>query len=201
MQKLVVVHEGNQKDVLEKLSEKSHLGFDTETTGRAIYDKPFSLAISDEDISYYFNFYSGEDHLGGVAPVVLLPSVVSPLFSKPSITWYAHNAKFDLMMLQKVGLSTQFRFKCTQIRERLIFNTHFKYSLEATAKRYGLEKSKDVIEYIKKHKLYKKLYMGDREMEKVPQFHLVPFDIMCDYAGLDSWLALQIGLKQNEKFV
>lgn len=186
-------------DVVRYLRIQKNLGVDTETTGKSFSDRLFSLAIATIDRSFYFNFYAEEDHMGRKAPVVLHKCMLDALPWEGR--YFAHNAKFDMLMLMKETIIPT--FECTMINERLLRNDYMnmsEYSLAKTAARYGLAKDMTIDAYIKEHKLYRRELFEGTEMDKVPEFYKVPFKLLTSYACLDARLALEIGLKQDEKF-
>jgi molybdate-binding protein len=87
------------------------------------------------------------------------------------------------------------------VTERIIRNDYDSYTLEETAKRYGLQKDMTVDGYIRANGLYmKREFMGE-VIEKVPMYYKVPFKMLTRYAGMDAKLHLEIGLKQNERLI
>jgi len=181
MKTVIEVNQSNMASVVETLSAGVK-GFDTETTGVGYYDRPFLLTIAKGEETFYFDL-----------SVVIPPQDV--LLGKN----YSHNAKFDAIMLSQVGLTMPQSIHCTMVAERLIRNDRLPgdYSLDKTAKRYGLEKDNRVDEYIKALGLYE-VRQVDEKTEKVPQFHKVPKELMKEYACQDAWLHLQIGLLQED---
>jgi DNA polymerase III epsilon subunit-like protein len=195
-----IVTPSDLKYVVNHLGQQSVVGFDTETTGIGMSDRLFSFAIATKEETFYFNFHSGEDHLGCKSPVVLDKEIIKGLPWKG--LHYAHNAKFDLCMLRK-EMPRSVEFECTMVNERILrndFPSMSSYSLENTAKRYGLSKDMTIDAYIKEHSLYDIVKFNGEDMDKVPRFYKVPFEKLAAYAGLDARLALEIGLKQDEKF-
>jgi DNA polymerase I-like protein with 3'-5' exonuclease and polymerase domains len=176
--------------VLQSLGKRTRLGLDTETYGLAELDRLFAIIISDEQESYYFNFAAGPDHLGGEIPscMVLSMDELRPhffaLFGNPQITWYIHNAKFDMQKLLLEGFLIAGAVHCTMAMERLLDNTAFSLALDVVAPKYGFQKSSAVDSYRKKHRV---------------SFHEVPFAIMSDYGLQDGRLAFDIGQRQERE--
>ncbi len=167
---------------------------DTETTGLRAYhdDRIFSIIIADEEKSYYFNFQQYQDLAEDwVLPREWIP-FLKPVFSNPDSLWYMTNAKFDMAMLAREGVHVAGEVHCTEALGRVERNDEFKYGLDATAKRLGLEKSEAVKEYIKKHKLYDK--------DKNPLYYKVPFNVIVPYGELDAKLTRLVGIHQREVF-
>lgn len=178
--KITEVNKSNISSVVEALVfGVGPMGFDTETTGTEYQDLPFVLTIARGERVFYFDL---TEHRPDI------PDLECPM--------YSHNAKFDLMMLEKVGMNFVKNPKCTMVAERLLCNDRLPkdYSLDATAKRYGHEKDNRVEAYIKSHGLYEMRPTG-----KKPRFDRVPRDLMKEYATQDAWLHLQIGMKQSEQ--
>ena len=180
MKQITQVSKENLNSVVEVIRNVTPCGFDTETTGASFCDLPFLLTVAST---------CGEGFYFDLAEL--------PKFTLWCDRWYSHNAKFDLQMLRKVGVEIVGDVRCTMVAERLLKNDRLPqdYSLEATAKRYGMEKDRRVDEYIKAHGLYEK-----RHGVRHPRFDLVPRDLMLDYATKDAWLHLQIGMKQDGRF-
>jgi hypothetical protein len=180
MKTVIEVTQSNLAFVVEALvSGVGPMGFDTETTGKEYHDLPFVLTIASGDTVYYFDL-----------------SKHRPVIPDLACVMYSHNAKFDLMMLEKLGMTFVRNPRCTMVAERLLCNDRLPkdYSLGATAKRYGMEKDNRVDAYIKAHGLYEVRPTG-----KAPRFDRVPRDLMKEYATQDAWIHLQIGMKQNEQ--
>jgi DNA polymerase I-like protein with 3'-5' exonuclease and polymerase domains len=173
----------NFSDAYLQLSEQNHLGFDTETTGNAFEDVPFCLTLATYAQAYYFDIRDGFPGLG-------------LLLNNPNITFYGFNAKFDTQMLMKKEFIPPARIHDVYIIERLLRNDQLSYSLKNVARKYGYAKSDGVERYIKENDLYQIRKYDGRVMEKVPEYHKVPEEIIMPYAGQDAWLHLQIGLRQ-----
>jgi len=194
----MIVSNENFDRVVEKLSRPGQYGLDTETFGVDFDDRLFSIIIADADDCYYFNFLTTPDHNGRMPPeeftlVGKIPLLV-PIFDRVDSLFFLHNAKFDLQKLRLEGIEVKGRVHCTMATERLIYNHYLDYSLDACARRRGLEKDKTVEEYIKKFNLYEV-----KNGEKKPRFDLVPFFIMSTYGQRDARLAYQIGIDQRRE--
>ena len=180
MKTVIEVTKDNLDPVVDALFYGSK-GVDTETTGVGHSDRPFLLTMAKADTVYYFDLRE-----------------IKPPQEVFTGKLYSHNAKFDVKMLVQVGYAMPQSIHCTMVAERLIRNDRLPgdYSLDKTAKRYGLEKDNRVDEYIKALGLYE-VRQVDEKTEKVPQFHKVPKELMKEYACQDAWLHLQIGLLQE----
>lgn len=194
----------------EKLAEVCTLftadgeyGLDTETTGLRAYagDRLFSLILSTEDTSYYFNFHtyadiSDEFTLNKADTFALL----SPAFENKNSTWYIANSKFDMSMLYVEGIELAGKIHDTELVGRFIYNADFKYGLGALAKRYGVEKSSAVEEYIKKHRLYTWTSSPAKaKKDKWPHYDQVPFNIIAPYGETDGEVVRYIGKSQEKE--
>ncbi len=180
----------NAVRIIQALARQPSLGLDTETYGLGELDRLFAIIIATDKESFYFNFNPGPDHLGNLLPscMVLDMDELRPhffaIFGKKEITWYIHNAKFDMQKLLLEGFLLAGTVHCTMAIERLLDNTAFSLSLDATAPKYGFEKSSQVDAYRKRH--------------RGVAFHEIPFAIMRDYGTLDGRLAYDIGVRQRE---
>ena len=192
MKKLVSIQ--NFADVLSDLTSHQNLGLDTETQGLLEHHKLFSIQIATEFYEYYFDFTHElpRDYI----------AKMDVLWSSKAHTWFIQNAKFDLGMLSKDGVTIKGVVLCTKMMERLIKNDHFgakPYSLAALAARRGWEKDTRVEKYISEHKLYTDVVvLGKGKTVREPHFDRVPFQTMFDYGCQDARLHYDIGKAQVE---
>ncbi len=179
--------------VVGSLSQAGFYGVDTETYGVDFHDRLFSIIIASENDTFYFNFNSLPDNLGNLPPEEYNLSgqanLLGNIFGRSDSLFFLHNAKFDLQKLRLEGLEIAGRVHCTMAVERLVYNHYLDHSLEACAKRRGLEKDSAVEDYIKKYSLY--------DEQKKPLYSKVPFYIMANYGQMDARLAYQIGMDQR----
>lgn len=185
----MIVTKENIDAIIKDIDSAYIKGFDTETRGKKHEDRLFALIISVPNNTYYFNFLSDPDHLGGRAPCYLSgPDTFRKLDgSFRTGIWSAHNALFDIQKLELEGIRRPRNIHCTLATERIIRNDLLDYSLEAVAPRYGLEKDKTVDEYIMKHKLYTKVMIpGKKKVVHNKHFDKVPFEIIQPYAEKDA---------------
>jgi DNA polymerase-1 len=89
----------------------------------------------------------------------------------------------------------------TNVVARVLYNNHFKYSLDECAKRdLGVSKDDEVSKYITKNKLHTKEDIpGLKSPGKLLHFDKVPFDIMEKYGHLDAELVYKLGTYQMNK--
>ena len=183
--------------VVESLSRPGQYSLDTETHGVEFYDRLFSIIIASADDTYYFNFNTLPDHNGRLPPEEHNLSgkiaLMAPIFGRVDSLFFIHNAKFDMQKLRLEGLAINGKVHCTMAIERLIYNHYLEHSMDACAKRRGMEKDKSVEDYIKKFGIYGVNSVG----EKKPLYAQVPFFIMANYAELDGRLAYFIGQDQR----
>ena len=156
------------------------LAYDCETTGLSPYhgDKIFAVSMSNGEFQTY---YKVKDKLH--------PSITK-LLNDPSITWFMWNAKFDLNFLkEQFGITPAGKVIDGMVLARLEYNDHLSYSLDAAAKRIGLEKSDEVEKYITEHKLWEwETIPGKKVRKKNKFFDKVPHDIMMKYACQDAFV-------------
>lgn len=202
--KRLIVGKYTLEKAIEEISKEKLLSFDTETTGLYGYhgDRLFSIVIATACNSYYFNFqnYNEENQessftLEKEKTFRLLQDLV---FSDPSRTYFIHNAKFDMKMLALEGMELIGDVHCTYAMARVEYNAHFDYTLDACAKRIGLEKSDEVDIYLRKNKLISKIMVRGKEIER-KQFNKVPFDLIARYALQDAEVTYTLGCHQLER--
>lgn len=202
----MIVSEENFSSVLYELKKKTILALDTETTGLRSFhgDELFSIIIADERNEYYFNFNSRNrtDQQAGVVPLPrLLIKDFQDLFDYPDKTWVLANAKFDMHMMAKEGLTIHGNIWDVLVMARLERNDHLRYSLEACADRIGSAKSKVVDEYIKKHKHFvREKIPGKKGERKNPQFWKVPLSIIYEYGCKDARVTYELFFHQVKAF-
>lgn len=165
------------KKMIDDLKCCPFIALDTETTGLHFRDKPFSIQLKTLGHALYINL----NPLSGA--MLDSPFMMKPLLDL-DITWFMHNATFDLNMLKKIGINIIGKIHCTQSMARLIHNNHFppKYDLTSVAVRYGLEaKDDEVNKYIRKHRC---------------KYEEVPHEIMVKYGMKDVGLTWEVGRRQ-----
>jgi DNA polymerase-1 len=200
----VIVTRKNFLSVIRKLKKPGQYGLDTETTGLRQTDRLFSIIFSDDDGGYYFNFNSSIDHEGGIAPYdQTLPlewlEKLSPILENKGSLFFLSNAKFDLGMLAKEGLSVMALIHDTEVIERVLKNNRMKYGLASIAPNYGFKKDESVDEYITKHKLYTEVSIpGKDKRVKNKHFDRVPLGIIAPYGIVDAVIVRAIGMAQRE---
>lgn len=198
---MIIVTRENLDESLEVLERDAHIGLDTETTGLKEDDSIFSLILACAADSFYFNFNNAPGTpLNAILDKEFIFSKLKRFLENPHITWYIHNAKFDMRMLAKEGIELRGRVHCTYAIERVVKNNYFgkdAYNLAGCAKRRGLEKDERVEAFITKNKLYTTRQMpGKKKIIKDKHFDRVPFGVMSEYGATDGVLHRAIGRDQ-----
>lgn len=194
-----IVRKDSLDAIIWDFKKVGQYALDTETTGLRPHlgDSLFSIILAGPGGSFYFNFQAyGSTHDAWTLDKKLVFPKLQEIFNNPDSLWFMHNAKFDLAMLAKDGMNIHGRVHCTEVTARLLYNSHFEYSLGSCAKRIGLEKSKAVDEYIKRNKLYTKVETLTGSEDKQPHFDKVPFEIITEYGLKDGEITRTLGLSQ-----
>lgn len=179
----MIVTTHNIDSVVASLSNSFVVSLDTETTGLDHHDLPFACIIVDDREVFYFddrefpNFWSDPRF----KLIINLPR-----------RWIYQNAKFDMMMLERMGITLSNEQHDIAVQARIQRNDHLTYTLDAQGKRIKDFKKDTVKEYIVEHDLYeiRRNYFG--EEYKQPQFDKVPLHIMQPYAEQDARLTLNL---------
>ena len=195
----MLVNRGDIESVVSELSKDTYFGLDTETTGLSESDYPFLLIIytqSGKCFQFNMHEYAGLDSKYVLDHKDL--AYLCDFLHNHAHTFFIHNAKFDMRMLSKIGLTIA-DVHCTYAVERVLKNNYLTYSLDSLANRYCPDTPKDdsVKDYITKHKLFTWIDIpGKKKREKRLHFEKVPLEIMLPYSKRDAELTLKIGLKQ-----
>ena len=149
----IIVTSDNIEKVLEDLNgiKSGVVALDTETYGLKWNDKLFALqlAVQGGD-SFFFNFH--DYPVAQNAPVLQrsIFAALHTLWSNSNIRWIMANAKFDLRKIDIEGAHLNGEIYDVLLMDRLRYNRHFSYSLDACLKRMGLAKNDQVSLWIKK---------------------------------------------------
>lgn len=200
-----MVKRNEVEEVLQGL-QGSYFGIDTETYG--LNEPLFSIIISDEKGSYYFNFDDTPDYAGALIPDEYqldkgrFVEAFTKIQGRTHIWWAIHNAKFDMHKLFNfTGRSIEGCIWCTKTGERVHRNNYVDYSLAACAKRRGWYKIDKVEECIKANKLYTWVQIpGKKKRDKWKHYDKVPFDIITEYGLHDGILHRELFLDQMRSF-
>lgn len=182
----VIVGQDNIEGVIHTLSSLTSgvIALDTETYGLKWDDKLFALqlAVQGGD-SYYFNFQQYNNGTEVLDRAVF--AALHTLWSNSRIRWIMANAKFDLRRIDIEGVQLNGEVYDVLLMDRLRYNRHFAYSLDACLKRMGLAKNDQVSLWIKDNKAYTTYAVeGKKTKEKDLHYDRVPFSIMVQY-GFD----------------
>lgn len=195
----MIVTTENFDQVLEKLKGAKFLSVDVETTGLYPHkdDVLFSIIIATENGPRYFNFEDYNDGSPFLGPRHI--ESLKSLFTDPTKTWFAHNAKFDLAFLRKEGVEVLGTIHDTKTVARLLWNDHMKYSLKDCVKRdIGMEKSDVVEKYIMEHGLYEdQTPVHKNTKERKAYYHKVPFPVISEYGLIDGEITYRLGIFQR----
>lgn len=191
----MIIHRDNINEAIAEMWHEPFLALDTETTGLSVWhgDRLFFISFASEHKVWSVRIGEGRLEL----PREQL-HLFQPLLSQFFRVWFIHNAKFDMGMLEAEGLKLNGTIWDTVTGERLAFNAHSSYSLDACAKRLGLEKLGSVEEYIKKHKLYENVPVPGKKIRKKKMFfNLVEPNLLREYAEQDVRVTYKLGTHQR----
>lgn len=200
--KKILVTNNNLAKVTEYLYTQDQLGLDTETYGVRYEDNMFALQIASGEHAFYFNMHNYEYDTYGeiyVWETHELMAALKPLFNKNTTTWFIHNAKFDLHRLANADTFLSGRVHCTQVVERILYNQHMRYSLDACLRRRKKRKNDRVAKYLGKHKCHTNIEVeGKKRKVKLMHFEQAPFGMMFKYGCDDASDVLSLGQDQLE---
>lgn len=197
---MIIVTEETFDSVLVELATKPYLSLDTETTGLRPYHghRLFCIAFATESDEYYFNFHP--DHPHYLDHKRYLPALQVTL-SLPNVTYFLHNAKFDMAILLQEGLRLCGDIHDTMVAARVLQNDKFKYDLDTCAQEIGAKKDDAVKEYIMEHDLWDWLKIpGKAKAQKDLYYAKVPYDIVAPYACRDVRITYDLGMHQLQRF-
>lgn len=197
----MIVTEANFHSTIERLAQEKLLAYDLETEGFGAYtgDQIVGLAIASSKETAYFDLNTRANSTYHVNE--WLADLNVHLFQNPEIEWCAHNAKFDLGFLVAAGIQIRGKLWCTAVHGRVEYNAHMLYSLDASGKRIGVEKSDVVKAYMDKHGLFtKELIPGKKKVFKNYQFYNVPADVLGPYGEQDARVCYDLAIKQKKTF-
>lgn len=171
------------------VSMASDLSIDTETTGLELSDLPFAVIVGTKDHTLYF-----DDRVLGPE---LWPRFSNALNMQPRPI-YLQNAKFDMAMLERVGVSLWIhQLHDCAVLARIKRNDHLNYSLDSQAKReLGVGKDDTVAKLLKADdKLWEARtdYFGN--IYKAPRYDRIPVEDMAKYAIRDARLTYDLAVK------
>lgn len=210
----------NRKNFLEffpqlskELATEKYAALDTETTALYWWQSPhyaekprvFSLQFSTAKNDYYFDFGCEETLADGSAlGEEHWHEIRLRLVNLPHITWFIHNAKFDMHHLANHGVYLSGRVHCTQSIARVVNNLEPSkgFSLDALSEKYLGANKISLAEYWKPDagRVTKIKMPGDNgRYYDFLHFDRLPLDILCLYGERDTRLCYRLGLHQLEE--
>lgn len=196
----MIVTTSNLVEVAAYLRGYVYRAADTETYGLSYSDSLFSIILAAGDRAFYFNFKDYEDGSPLLPRDSFVIDILQGIFSD-NCTWFFHNAKFDKHKLRKFGIEVGGTAWDTKVHARILQNNLLDYSLAALTKTQVHTKSKEVDDYIKKHKLWTtRQVAGKKKIVKDLHFDKVPFSLISDYGLKDGRCTLELGMSQVEKY-
>lgn len=188
---------------LFEISRHEFRSLDTETTGLYPFlgDRLFSIIIGTEHEQYYFNWNEYPELLQDMLlDATHKHRLQERLFDDLTAYWFIHKGIFDLPILgcDEEPMEIKGTVHCTVTGERVAYNEHNDYSLEACGARRKIPKDMSVENYIKKHKLYTVREINGFKT-KCKRYDLVPFPIMTKYGCRDAKVGYHIGIDQIKK--
>lgn len=185
------VPQGEQLGRLERflLDHAEPVAIDTETTGLDWHkDKVFGISFSWRHEGRYDSLYidlrEGQN--------LKFARRVVPNLKRP----VNHHTKFDAHMLREAKMPLPFgRFDCTMLREALIEENKYEFSLQALSLKYLGRGKEDIWEELAK------LFGGKADRAtQILNLHRAPSELVGKYANSDTLNALQIWYAQEEIF-
>lgn len=157
------------RDLVTKLANATVVCFDTETTGVDALEADLlgvSLCVGGSEAWYV----SAED--------AVVRELLKPLFLNPDRLYVAHNAKYDIMILNRYGLHPSGKIFDTMIAAYLV-DPGQQLSMDALSRRY-LEYDPIPIETL----------IGSGRLQK--SLREVPIEDVATYAAEDAWVTFRL---------
>lgn len=188
---------------------------DTETTALFWWNSPhyairprvFSLQFSTAENDYYFDFgceeslKTPEKVLGGSAW-----ERFQELFCLGSVTWFIHNAKFDMHHLANHGVYIDGTVHCTQAIQRVVNNLEGSgfqkgaFKLGTLGEKYLGVGKVDLSEYWTEERITKIKRPGENgKFYDFYHYDRLPLDILVKYGETDTRLCYRLGKWQLEQ--
>ena len=195
-----------------ELAAHPYIACDTETTALfwwssphyAIKPRVFSVQLSTETRDFYFDFGCEESiPTGNTLDQEHFDKLQFLLFSRKNITWFIHNAKFDMHHLANHGIDFKGTVHCTQAIQRLVNNLENPkgFSLDALAEKYLGAGKIDLSEFWKDGARTTKIKRpGDNgKFYDFLHYDQLPLDTLVEYGERDTRLCYQLGMWQLEQ--
>lgn len=105
-----------------------------------------------------------------------------------------HHIKFDIHMLRECGINLPLsRVECTMVRETLIDEDRYDYSLDTISQKYLGHGKKEIWPALAE------MFGGKpTKEEQAPNLHRAPKQMVAEYADIDSSSALEVWTAQNQ---
>jgi len=181
----MLINSKNLDESIEAILEAPVIALDTETSGLRIWqqDRMFACIIATADEVYYFDDVTR----------------LKPVFDDPRKRIYMLNAKFDMAVLYRAGLTniTTPTILDVMVLARLLQNDLVSAGMGALAPWVGMEKG-DVEEWAKAHGAWVWTDVVDEEtgeitQKKVIRYDMVPVSVMQPYAENDARITFALG--------
>ena len=183
----VLVTEADQlTEVVSRMASEEELGLDTETTGVEHQDRivGISMTLPKQDVHYYipFGHTTGEKQL----PREMVLSALKPQLERKDLKCILHNAKFDVHMFIKEGITIGNVFMDTMVCMGILNENEMSFALKNLATKYG------------KYFGFEDKSMTYEELFGRGGFEGTPLDIATVYACKDTHLCYKFSVWQRE---
>lgn len=183
---ILVTEEDQLETVVEQLASEEEIGLDTETTGVEHTDRivGISMTLPKHDMHYYipYGHTTGEKQLK--KEVVL--QALKPQLERTDLKCILHNAKFDVHMFIKEGITIGQVFMDTMVCMGILNENEMSFALKNLATKYG-----KFFGFEDKSMTYEELFGKGG-------FQGTPLDIATVYACKDTHLCWKFSLWQRE---
>lgn len=214
----MLVNRNNFEECLNQLLcecvEEKFVATDTETTALFWWNSPhyaikprvFSAQFSTAKTDYYFDF--GCEETMKASPMLALSEEhfwrFQNLFGRKDLTWFIHNAKFDMHHYYNHGLYLSGTVHCTQAIARVVNNLESEkgFSLDALSEKYLGANKIDLSSYWKPdgNRVSKVKKPGENgKFYDFLHFDKLPLNILVEYGERDTRLCYRLGKWQLEQ--
>jgi DNA polymerase I len=191
------------------------ISFDTETTALFWWESPhyaikprvFSCQFSTKNNDYYFDFGCQESLVGDSEfyPKPLDETyfeAMRPLWALENITWFIHNAKFDMHHMKNHGVDFAGTMHCTQAIARVMNNVEDerKVSLDSLSEKYLGANKVDLSSYWDESRVTKVKRPGENgKYYDFLHFDRLPLSVLVEYGERDTRLCYRLGQFQLQE--